>query len=101
MDQIVEEALAFPHQQSVEAFQAQVDACLAHDTTDRLAQIAAPALVISGGRDTLLPPRFGRSVADSIPGARFELMEEEAHQPFQEVPDEWNALVDAFWSECG
>jgi hypothetical protein len=27
----------------------------------------------------------------TIPGARFEVMEEEAHQPFQEVPDRWNA----------
>jgi hypothetical protein len=26
-------------------------------------------------------------------------MEEEAHQPFQEVPDEWNTRVDAFWRE--
>jgi hypothetical protein len=24
---------------------------------------------------------------------------EEAHQPFQEVPEEWNARVDAFWRE--
>ena len=24
---------------------------------------------------------------------------DEAHQPFQEVPDEWNSHVDAFWSE--
>src|ERR687892_727380 len=31
VDQIVEEALAFPHQQPVEAFQAQVDVCLEHD----------------------------------------------------------------------
>src|SRR3712207_4952002 len=46
--QIVEEALAFPHKQSVEAFQAQVDVCLAHDTEDRLAEIAAPTLVLSG-----------------------------------------------------
>ena len=27
------------------------------------------------------------------------VMEEEAHQPFQEVPDDWNARVDAFWRE--
>jgi hypothetical protein len=26
-------------------------------------------------------------------------MEEEAHQPFQEIPDEWNDLVDAFWRQ--
>jgi 3-oxoadipate enol-lactonase len=33
------------------------------------------------------------------PDARFEVMEEEAHQPFQEVPDQWNARVDAFWRQ--
>jgi hypothetical protein len=26
-------------------------------------------------------------------------MDEEAHQPFQEIPEEWNALVDAFWRQ--
>jgi pimeloyl-ACP methyl ester carboxylesterase len=26
-------------------------------------------------------------------------MPQEAHQPFQEVPDEFNARVDAFWRE--
>jgi pimeloyl-ACP methyl ester carboxylesterase len=99
VDQIVEEALAFPHQQSVEAFQAQVDVCRAHDTVDRLSEIAAPTLVLSGEFDVILPPRFGRSVAAGIPNARFEVMPEEAHQPFQEVPDAWNARVDAFWRE--
>jgi pimeloyl-ACP methyl ester carboxylesterase len=99
VDQIVEEALAFPHQQSVEAFQAQVDVCRAHDTADRLSEIAAPTLVLSGEFDVILPPRFGRAVAAEIPDARFEVMPDEAHQPFQEVPDEWNARVDAFWRE--
>jgi pimeloyl-ACP methyl ester carboxylesterase len=97
--QVVEEALAFPHQQPVEAFQAQVDVCREHDTTDRLAGIAVPTLVMAGGFDTILPPRFGRAVAKAIPGAEFEVLPGEAHQPFQEVPDEWNARVDAFWRE--
>jgi hypothetical protein len=26
-------------------------------------------------------------------------MEEECHQPFQEVPDDWNARVAAFWRD--
>jgi hypothetical protein len=26
-------------------------------------------------------------------------MEEESHQPFQEIPGEWNARVAAFWRE--
>jgi pimeloyl-ACP methyl ester carboxylesterase len=99
VDQLVEEALAFPHPQSVEAFQAQVDACLAHDTADRLSRILAPTLVLAGEFDIVLPPRCGRSVAAAIPNARFEVMAGEAHQPFQEVSDEFNARVDAFWRE--
>ena len=99
VEQIVEEALAFPHQQSLEGFQAQVEACLAHDAVDRLPQIPAPTLVLGGELDTILPPRFGRSVAAEIPKARFELVPGEAHQPFQEVPERFNALVDAFWTE--
>jgi pimeloyl-ACP methyl ester carboxylesterase len=100
VQQILEEALAYPHQQSVAAFQAQVDACLAHDTARRLSQILVPTLVLAGEFDTILPPRFGRSVAAEIPNARFEVMPCEAHQPFQEIPDQFNARVDAFWREA-
>ena len=99
VDQILDEALAFPHQQSVEAVQAQVDVCLAHDTVDRLSKVAMPTLVLAGERDMILPPRFGHAVADAIPGAQFETLRDEAHQPFQEIPDEFNARVDAFWQE--
>ena len=49
--------------------------------------------------DIILPPRFGRSVAAGIPNARFDVMPGEAHQPFQEVPDEFNARVEDFWRE--
>jgi pimeloyl-ACP methyl ester carboxylesterase len=41
----------------------------------------------------------GRAVADGIPGARFEILAEEAHQPFQEVPGLFNARLGAFWRE--
>jgi pimeloyl-ACP methyl ester carboxylesterase len=99
VDQLVEEALAFPHQQTLEGVQAQVDACLGHDTADHLERIAAPTLVLAGEFDIVLPPRLGRSVAAAIPDARFEVMAGEAHQPFQEVPDQFNARVDAFWRE--
>jgi pimeloyl-ACP methyl ester carboxylesterase len=97
--QIVEEAIAFSPPQSVEAFQAQVDACLEHDTADRLAGITVPTLVMAGEFDTLLPPRHGRAVADGIHDAQFEVLPQEAHQPFQEIPDAWNARVDTFWRE--
>lgn len=99
VDQIIEEVLAFPHKQTTEDLQAFLDAFLDHDTTDRLPEISAPTLVIAGGRDPTSRPPLCRAVADLIPDARFEVMEEEAHQPFQEVPEEWNARVDAFWRD--
>jgi pimeloyl-ACP methyl ester carboxylesterase len=99
VEQIIEEVLAFPHKQTTENLQAFLDAFLDHDTTDRLPEIAAPTLVLAGGRDSTSRPELCRAVAELIPGARFEVLEEEAHQPFQEVPDEWNARVDAFWRE--
>jgi pimeloyl-ACP methyl ester carboxylesterase len=97
--QMIEEVLAFPHKQRTEDVHRYIDAFLDHDTTDRLGEIAAPTLVLAGGRDSTARPRLCRAVAKRIPGARFEVMEEEAHQPFQEIPDEWNARVDAFWRE--
>jgi pimeloyl-ACP methyl ester carboxylesterase len=99
VDLIIEEVLDFPHKQSPEELQRFLDAFMHHDTTDRLPGISAPTLVIAGGRDPSTRPELGRRVAELIPGARFEVMADEAHQPFQEVPEEWNALVDAFWRE--
>ena len=97
--QIIEEVLAFPHKQRTEDVQRFLDAFLRYDASDRLAQIAAPTLVLAGGLDSATRPELCRAVAELIPGARFEVLEEESHQPFQEVPDEWNAYVDAFWRE--
>jgi pimeloyl-ACP methyl ester carboxylesterase len=57
------------------------------------------AQTLDSGLDMVAPPRLGRAVADGIPGARFEVPAEEAHQPFQEASDLFNARVDAFWQE--
>jgi pimeloyl-ACP methyl ester carboxylesterase len=84
---------------STDALQRSLDAFLAHDTTDRLAQIAAPTLVLAGGLDRAVAPDLGRAVADGIPGARFEILPQEGHRPFVEAADEVNARVDAFWQE--
>jgi pimeloyl-ACP methyl ester carboxylesterase len=99
VDQLIEEVLAFPHKQKAVDLQRYLDPLVDHDTTDRLPQITAPTLVLAGGRDPGARPELGRRVADLIPGAQFEVLEEEAHQPFQEIPDEWNARVDTFWRE--
>ena len=99
VQRLIEETLEFPHPQSADAFKAQLAPFRTHDNLARLPEIAAPTLVLSGALDITTPPRLGRVVADAIPGARFEVMPGEAHQPFQEVPDRFNERVDAFWSE--
>ncbi|GAA2391280.1 alpha/beta hydrolase [Streptomyces glaucosporus] len=96
---IVDETLAFPHPQPAEAFQRQLEPFMRHDTLDRLPGITAPTLVLAGEQDIAAPPRLGKAVADAIPGARFEVLAGEAHQPFQESPEAFNARVDAFWRE--
>lgn len=101
VDRFIEEALAFPHKQSPADLQRFLDAFTRHEAADRLPQIAAPTLVLAGGRDVQMPPPLGRAVAEAIPGAVFEVWETEAHQPFQEVPERWNARVHAFWQQVG
>jgi pimeloyl-ACP methyl ester carboxylesterase len=100
VDAFIDEVLAFPHKQADEDVHAFLDAFVNHDTRDRLPEILAPTLVLAGGADMTSRPELCRAVADLIPGARFEVLAGEAHQPFQEVPDEWNAIVDAFWREA-
>jgi pimeloyl-ACP methyl ester carboxylesterase len=101
VDQIIDEALAFPHRQSPEAFLQQLRTWTAHDARDRLHQISVPTLVLAGGDDIVTRPALGREVADLISRAEFRLQLGEAHQPFQERPDEWNATVQEFWSHVG
>lgn len=98
--QIIEDALAFPHQQSTADFLKFLDAFVVHETESRLGQINAPALVLAGGVDPMSRPELGEAVARRIAGAHFEVMPQESHQPFQEIPDDWNARVDEFWQEA-
>jgi pimeloyl-ACP methyl ester carboxylesterase len=96
---IIDEALAFPHPQSPEAFRRQLAAWAVHDSYDRLPEIACPTLVLAGEIDPMTRPELGRIVAERIPGARFQILAGESHQPFQEDPVTWNAIVDGFWAE--
>ena len=100
VDQFIEEVLAFPHKQKAEDLQRYLDPFLDHDTTRPPARDHGPdARARRRPRPDARARRSAARVAELIPGAQFEVMEEEAHQPFQEIPDEWNARVDAFWRE--
>jgi pimeloyl-ACP methyl ester carboxylesterase len=64
-------------------------------TTDVLASIAVPTLVVSGEEDAVTGPEVGRDLAAAIPGARFLLVEEAGHLVNLERPEIVNeALLD-------
>jgi pimeloyl-ACP methyl ester carboxylesterase len=98
---IVEQALADPFPMADGTFHAQLDAWMSHRTGDRLRAIDVPTLVIAGGEDVMTRPSHGREVAALIPGAELHVMEGEAHQPFQEVPERFNEIVTEFWRRTG
>ena len=75
---IVEEVLAFPHQPSAEAIQHSIDAFW--PATPSVGCRRSPADAQSRRPDAITPALRSR-VADAIPGARFEILAEEAHQP--------------------
>jgi pimeloyl-ACP methyl ester carboxylesterase/acyl carrier protein len=57
---------------SARGFAAQADACLAHDTRERASRIGAPALVLAGEDDVLLPAAAAETLAGLLPRGRFE-----------------------------
>jgi pimeloyl-ACP methyl ester carboxylesterase len=62
----------------------------------RLAQISIPAMVLWGESDRIVDADYGRRWAESIPGARFELVGEAGHFPQIERLDEVLRLIGDF-----
>ena len=95
---LIAEALESPLAQTPEGFYAQAQACIDWPgTAERLGAIAAPALVTVGGEDIACPPRLSRELVAGLPDAELVVLPGEAHQPFQEVPEEFNRIVAGFW----
>jgi pimeloyl-ACP methyl ester carboxylesterase len=86
VEQVVQGALAFPHKMSSDVVQRWIDAGVAHDTAERLSEIAAPTLVLAGGLDKIVAPGLSQVVADGIPGARFEVLPEEGPPALRRGP---------------
>jgi 3-oxoadipate enol-lactonase len=72
---------------------AQMQACLAHDTNERLPGIAMPTLVMHGTEDQLLPVENGRLIASRIPGSQLEIFEGAGHLFIWERPERSAELV--------
>ena len=74
-----------------------------HATSSRLdlARIAAPTLVIGPSEDRVVDPAITRSVAERIPGARYEPIRGGSHSVAAEQPDRMAALMAAFLLDGG
>jgi pimeloyl-ACP methyl ester carboxylesterase len=74
-------------------FVRQCDACLGHDTAERLGEIAPPTLVLCGRNDLLTPPHFHRELADGIPDAHLVTLPRSAHLLVLEATRAFNRTV--------
>ena len=73
--------------------------CHAFDVRDRLGEIDAPALAITGEYDRLTPPRYHEYLAEHLPNGRQETIEDAAHLSMVERPEAFDDAVEAFLNE--
>jgi pimeloyl-ACP methyl ester carboxylesterase len=88
-------AIAAERAVAVPVIMAQMQACMAHDTSSRLSQLTMPTLVIHGTEDQMLPVANARAIASRIPGAQLEILEGVGHLFFWEQPERSAELVRA------
>lgn len=69
--EIIEEfiEISMRYYQPADAFFRQYDACLRHDTGDRLYNLSIPTLIMTGDDDPLVPPQNSHILQSLIPGA--------------------------------
>jgi len=81
------------------AYLRQMQFCMDHDTVDRLDQIKAPTLAVTGLHDILTSPIQGQELTEWIGGARYVEFPEASHGLIFEEVDEFSRLVREFVEE--
>ena len=76
-----------------DALRTLLDSLFENPIGPRLAEVRVPTLVISGEFDPLVPPPLSRRVAAAIPGAQYTVIRRAAHNPMDERPREFNAVL--------
>jgi pimeloyl-ACP methyl ester carboxylesterase len=78
------------------AFQLQLEATYTLKTWDRLPEISAPTLVITGAQDCLIPARNSELLAERIPGATLHLIQDVGHAFMNQSPREFLSVFVPF-----
>lgn len=74
-------------------------ACDRFDVMQRLQEIDVPALVICGQDDKLTPPKYSEYLAEQIPNAKLELIDEAGHMVMLEKPGEVAQAIRRFMDQ--
>lgn len=82
-------------------YAAQIQAVLAHDTAERLHEIRAPTLVLTGDEDRIIPGESSRLLAKLIPDAALSVIAGTGHLFFLERPDMTLEILSEFLSSGG
>lgn len=96
-ERLIQRALELQHlQPPMDALQRQFAAVMQFNAYDRLGQIRAPTLIITGTDDKVVPPVNSRILAERIPGAELLELPGAGHGFLMERAAEANAAVLAF-----
>jgi len=66
------------------------------DSTDTLATIDVPTLIVVGGEDVLTPPSEAEILHEAIRGSRLEVIEHAGHVSNMERPAAFNHVLSEF-----
>jgi pimeloyl-ACP methyl ester carboxylesterase len=77
-------------------YAAQIQAVLAHNTAERLGDIARPTLILTGDDDRVIPAASSELLRERIPGARLETIAGSGHLFFIEQPERTRRLIEDF-----
>ncbi len=85
------------HPQTRAGFEGQLDACIDHNTVDRLNQIKIPTLITIGLKDIFTPPEFSEILHREIKGSRMVAFPDGGHVHHWEDLDRFNKLTIDFF----
>ncbi len=97
VDTWLDQAERSEYPQSTEAFIQTIDAVIAHDTTDRLADITMPTMVLYGEHDILIGRRFAEQLCEGLPHVALRELSGVGHVPHGEDPEQFNSALLTFW----
>lgn len=83
-------------QMAAYAYRAQCNACLTHDTTERLGEIKAPTLIAAGEKDLFVSQNLTRELHQGIAGSQLYLCKDGGHVHHWEKLETFNHVTMSF-----